>query len=559
MVLPKPTIQNLSELMGNVTSGRIKIPRFQRDFVWSLNKSANLLDSIIKGYPVGTFIIWKTKERLRSVRNVGGIVLSEPPEGDYVHFVLDGQQRITSLVAALRGETILRDDDRKEDFGRIVVDLEADDGEPIVRIDNGEAGRGSVIGLKMLHNYKIADITKYDDKYHEKLQEYSDTLKAYTFSVIEVDDAPIDIATEIFTRMNEGGIRLSTFEIMVAKTYDPKTDDSKSEFDMGAKFKALIEDLGEVGYETLPDMSVLQTISLVLEGECKRKIILSLEKKRIIDNWDKVMDAIKEAVEYLRDYYRIPVSNMLPYKTLVVPLAYFFFWHDGRPYGDKQRYLDDFFWRVSLSGRYSSGVETKLAQDVKRIDRIINNERPTYDWSIDTSADFILRNGRFGVGRSYVKAILCIYAHKQPKSFVNTSLVTISNAWLKQSNSRNYHHFFPKAYLKKLNTDVEKINHVLNITIVDDRLNKKEIRDRPPSDYMKEFKKKNPQIDDMLKTHLIGDLDRFGVWSNTYEAFMTERAKLVSKEIEKRIINREEDLRSQPDLINDISEDSDAE
>ena len=349
MKLPKPMIENLSELMDKVTSGRVKIPRFQRDFVWSLNKSANLLDSIIKGYPVGTFIIWKTKERLRSVRNVGSMDLPDPPAGDYVHFVLDGQQRITSLIAALRGENILRGDGRKEDFGSILADLEAKEGEPIVRMDDGKAERRSTIGLKMLYDGKLTDLTKYDTKYHKKLTKYSDTLKAYAFSVIEIDDEPIHVATEIFTRMNEGGTRLSTFEIMVAKTYDPEAG-----FDMGERSKALIEELEDVGYETLPYASILQTVSLVLEGECKRKIILSLEKKRIIDDWDRVMDAIRAAVDYLRGHYRIPVSNMLPYKALVVLFAYFFFRHDGKPYGDKQRYLDDFFWRASLSGRYSS-------------------------------------------------------------------------------------------------------------------------------------------------------------------------------------------------------------
>ena len=255
MELPKPTTEHLSALMGKVYDGRIKIPQFQRDFVWSLNKSAGLLDSIIKGYPVGTFIIWKTKERLRSVRNVGSMDLPDSPKGDYVHFVLDGQQRITSLVAALKGETILRGDDKKEDFGRIIVDLEAEDGEPIVMIDDGTARQRSVIRLKTLYDGDFVDFIKYDEKYRKKLKEYSDTLKAYDFSVIEVNDAPIHIATEIFTRMNEGGTRLSTFEIMVAKTYDPDLG-----FDMAEKFKTLIRDLGDVGYETLPDASVLQTV-----------------------------------------------------------------------------------------------------------------------------------------------------------------------------------------------------------------------------------------------------------------------------------------------------------
>ena len=554
MELPKPTTESLSDLMYKVTSGKIKIPQFQRDFVWNLNKSASLLDSIIKGYPVGTFIIWKTKERLRSVRNVGSMNLPDPPEGDYVHFVLDGQQRITSLIAALMGETIPRGDGKKEDFGRIVVDLEAEDGGPIIMVKNDKAGQHSVIDLKTLYDGNFADLMKYDPKYHGKLKEYSNTLKAYNFSVIEVNDAPIHIATEIFTRMNEGGTRLSTFEIMVAKTYDPKSD-----FDLSEKFRALIEELDNVGYETLYDMSILQTISLALEGECKKKIILSLAKERIIDIWDRIMEAIKEAVDYLKDYYRIPVSNMLPYKTLIVPLAYFFFKHEGRPYGDKQRYLDDFFWRVSLSARYSSGVETKLAQDVKHVDRILDGELPTYDWPIDTSVDFIHRNGRFSVGRSYIKAILCIYAYNQPKSFDNNSLVNIDNTWLKQANSKNYHHFFPKAYLKKMDMEDEKINHVLNITIVDDFLNKRSIRDRAPSDYMAEFKEKNPHITSTMKTHLIGDLDKFGVESDKYDTFLTKRSKLLSKEIEKRIIKREEDQRPQPDLVNDTSEESDME
>ena len=573
MALPKPTTENLPDLIGKVTSGRIKIPQFQRDFVWSLNKSANLLDSIMKGYPVGTFIIWKTKERLRSVKNIGGMNLPDPPDGDYVHFVLDGQQRITSLIAALRGETIQRGDGRKEDFGNIVVDLEAEDGESIVGAGRGQVekrsaitSRGamprgmalagnsqvekrSVISLKTLYDGGTAALAKFDAKYYGKLDEYSGTLKAYNFSIIEVNDAPIHIATEIFTRMNVGGIPLSVFEIMVAKTYDPKTG-----FDMAERFRNLIENLDDVGYGTLPDMSVLQTISLVLKGECKRKIILSLERERVIDIWDKVIDAIRSAVDYFRDYYRIPVSNLLPYKTLIVPFAYFFFKHDGRPYGKKQKYLDDFFWRVSLSGRYSSGVETKLTQDAKRIDKILCGELPTYDWPIDLSPDFIIRNGHFRTGRSYIKAILCIYAHMQPKSFDNNSLVRIDNAWLKQSNSKNYHHFFPKAYLKEKGTDGEKIDHILNITIVDEFLNKGKIKRRAPSAYMTEFKEMNPKIADTMKSHLIGNLDSFGVWSDDYSTFFEARARLLSQEIHDKVIEQEEDLRMQPDLIGDNSE-----
>jgi hypothetical protein len=88
---------------SDIEKGEIKIPQFQRDFVWSIQKSAALLDSVIKGYPIGTFIFWATKDRLRSVRDLGKIKLPEPKEGEVVSFVLDGQQRITSLFATLKG------------------------------------------------------------------------------------------------------------------------------------------------------------------------------------------------------------------------------------------------------------------------------------------------------------------------------------------------------------------------------------------------------------------------------------------------------------------------
>jgi uncharacterized protein with ParB-like and HNH nuclease domain len=65
--------------MSDIDKGTIKIPQFQRDFVWNKEKSAKLLDSIVKGYPIGTFILWKTKEELRSLRNIGGLELPRTP------------------------------------------------------------------------------------------------------------------------------------------------------------------------------------------------------------------------------------------------------------------------------------------------------------------------------------------------------------------------------------------------------------------------------------------------------------------------------------------------
>ncbi len=239
---------------------------------------------------------------------------------------------------------------------------------------------------------------------------------------------------------------------------------------------------------------------------------------------------------------------------MIVPFAYFFHHHLDKPTGDKKKYLEDFFWRCSLSARYTSGAPGKLAQDIKRIERILEGQRPNYDWGIDISPEYIIRNGSFSAGRSYIKAILCIYAYKEPKSFNDNSIVNISNYWLKQANSKNYHHFFPRHYMKRKGYDEDKANNIVNITIVDDFLNKREIKTQAPSMYMKKFEEFNANLVETMKTHLILDLEKFGIWADNYDMFIKERAKVVSDELKNRLIEHEADQRGEPDLVDDYDE-----
>ena len=336
---------------------------------------------------------------------------------------------------------------------------------------------------------------------------------------------------------------------MVAKTYDHEAN-----FDLSQKFDELIDRLRIINYETISNVTVLQTIAMILKKECKKQIILKISKENFIKIWPDVVDAVEEAVEYFKGFYRIPVSHLLPYNALIVPFAYFFYFHKKKPTGKKKDYLQDFFWRCSLGGRYSSSAESRLAQDIKRVDEILKDELPTYDWPVSVAPEFIIDNGWFSAGRSYIKAILCLYAYAEPKSFNDDSIVNISNDWLKQANSKNYHHFFPKAYMKNQGRDPDEINNILNITIVDDFLNKREIRANPPSKYMTKFDKVNKDLKKSMRTHLILDLKKFGIWNDDFDKFIYERAKVVSAELKKRIIFQEIDKKPQPDLKDDTEE-----
>ncbi|MFQ5714170.1 MAG: DUF262 domain-containing protein [Candidatus Scalinduaceae bacterium] len=549
MNLPDPHNMSFSSLKSDIKKGLVKIPQFQRDFVWTKQKSAKLLDSIVKGYPIGTFILWKTKESLRAIRNIGGDQLPDTPKGDFIQYVLDGQQRLTSLYASIMGLNVAKNN-RVEDFSEIYIDLMASNENDIVLTDVSDKEPNSVIKIVDLINQGITFFSNYPQTLHKKIEDYKLQISSYSFSCITLKEAPIEVATEVFTRINVSGKPLSVFEIMVAKTFDKKKD-----FDLAEKFDELIIKLENVNYDTLSDATVLQTISVILSRtkECKKKDILKLNKKKFIDLWPDAIEAIEKTVDYFRSFYRIPVSKLLPYNALIIPFAYFFYHHKDKPTGDKQKYLQDFFWRCSLTGRYSSSLESKVAQDIKKIDSILKNKRPNYDSPVDIRPDFIQTNGSFSAGRSFIKAILCIYAYQQPKSFIDNSLVNISNDWLKQANSKNYHHFFPKAYLKKQKEEDFYINHILNITLVDDFLNKRVIRAKRPSIYMKDFAKKNEDLDKTMKSHLI-NINRDGIWDDDYNTFFVNRAKAVSRLLKQRIIPDEIDKKGQKEFDSDFEE-----
>ena len=70
MQQPKPISRRYDDIIRNIENGIYQIPKFQRGFVWDKNKSAKLIESLLKGYPIGSFILWKTKETLFSTKDI---------------------------------------------------------------------------------------------------------------------------------------------------------------------------------------------------------------------------------------------------------------------------------------------------------------------------------------------------------------------------------------------------------------------------------------------------------------------------------------------------------
>jgi uncharacterized protein with ParB-like and HNH nuclease domain len=93
----------VGDLVNRFDSGEIQLPIMQRDYVWKPKKVVELLDSLYRGWPIGSFYVWQTTEDHPTRAKAGTPLPARKMDGFY-GFLLDGQQRLTSLSRAIRGE-----------------------------------------------------------------------------------------------------------------------------------------------------------------------------------------------------------------------------------------------------------------------------------------------------------------------------------------------------------------------------------------------------------------------------------------------------------------------
>ena len=531
--------QPLRHLMTEIEKGQIKIPQFQRDYVWNVGKAAELIDSVIRGYPIGSLIYWRTTDRLREVRDLGHLKFPEAAQGDQVNYVLDGQQRLTSILAALYALKVSIRDGTEKDFSSLIVHLNRTDNDsPVVRTDFPDEDGAICLPLAQVWSRKGKDFDACTGEIRDFRDMFSDQLRTYDIPKVTLYDAEISVATEVFSRINTGGQELTIFEIMVAKTYDPN-----QEFDLVEKFDELLEELKDVGFDSINATDILQLIALMLKDDCKKKTILDLDRKEFIDTWPEAIENLRAAIDYIKSSFRIPVSRLLPYSSLVVPIALFFNETNRKPPSNRQaKLLADFFWRAGWSERYSSSSDSKLSQDKRTMKSITEGKRVRFDWVAPVNTEYI-KDSTFSASQAFSKTILALLASLQPQKYGSGDLVNLQNDWMRRANSMNFHHVFPKSYLKKKGYDDWQANRVLNISLVDDFLNKRVIRARAPSEYIQEFKNENGNFEETMSTHLINvDNDEqtsSAVWDDDYEKFIDERAFAVVELLQSKLLDPE--------------------
>ena len=213
----------ISQILGLIEANDIAIPEIQRPFVWRKSQVRDLMDSLYKGYPTGYIIIWKNP----SVKLKDGTL----SEGKKV--LIDGQQRITALMTAIAGKTIVFDDYSE---GRVKIAFDpfaAISGNPDAELfavqtpahlkskrwipDIAELFKSDFSSFKFINQYVI-DNPEMDQEELHKVIESLKNLQHCNIGVIELDASlDIDIVTDIFIRINSKGTALSQGDFVMSK------------------------------------------------------------------------------------------------------------------------------------------------------------------------------------------------------------------------------------------------------------------------------------------------------------------------------------------------------
>jgi len=179
--------------------GTIKVPHFQRDYVWERTRVAKLFDSIYNGFPIGSITLWFAPPEFRHLyKDLPVLEFPDPGQMDQVKMILDGQQRLTSLYVSAFGLKVAEADKAPKDFKKICFDLE---NRIFFVAKRGEDRKTTISVWRLFNNRGYQEV--YDTlpaNKRDSLSDCRDRILQYPLSVIEVQDMHLEDAIVIFER-----------------------------------------------------------------------------------------------------------------------------------------------------------------------------------------------------------------------------------------------------------------------------------------------------------------------------------------------------------------------
>lgn len=505
----------ISSLITGIKKGETKIPQFQRQFVWKDEQALDLLDSIARNYPVGSLLLWRTKDKLRTERDIGEFQLPVTDDMSPTDYVLDGQQRLTVIYSCLGAA--------EEDGGfAVVYDLQE---QAFLRLSDNlklhQFPLRKLFDTTRLLNYRTA-LQAALPAYQPRLDELISAFNDYRIPVVTLKDLTVEQVCPIFERINSSGTKLSTYDLMVAATWN-------KDFDLNNEVDEIQTALGPKGFEDIDRTTVLKCLSAVQLGTVKEdslKTLRDMDKSDMRALIDKTKHALLKTVDLLSTEFRLYSSDFVSYEALLIVMAHIF--------ADIQHLTPDqvtrvrqWFWRASFSERYRAGGENFVSKDLSAVHEFVVNGSglPSDFGNPLTDREWMSVPFRSNVSRT--RAYILALAVRGPRNITNGSRIDSSVA-LSSYNKKEFHHVYPRAHLKRQGI-VKDDNLLINISMLAAAANK-EISDKDPNVYLPDcITKLGSTADTVFASNLLPPPSTFDYSTASYSDFLAARLTIVEK------------------------------
>ena len=531
--------------------------------------------------------------RLRS-RLIEGV--SDSSADEAAEFLLDGQQRLTSLYQSLKHEgPVTTQDSRGQSVERwYYIDMlkamnpEIDRDEAIIsvpagRVATGDFGRETIRDLSTREleykhhmmptellltrgaawergyidhwreagNHPVGDAGEFLDGFLESVK---DAFEKYQVPVITLDkETPKEAVCQVFQKVNQGGIPLGTFELVTA-AFAAEVEDFSLRDDWRDRKSRLNR------YAALQNISgdqFLQVVSLLVTQEnrrradagedvpmrpisCKKEAMLELSLYKYLLWADKVVAGFEGAARFLSDQFVFTAKDV-PYNAQLVPLAAL---HTelGEELQDvaAKAKLERWFWSVIFAEDYSSAVETKSADDLRDVvGWVRGGEVPVRlnEASIEPARLLRLRS-RPSAAYKGLYALLM----KNATDWCDRSPMSLD---VFKNSGIDIHHIFPRRWCQQKDIPKDLYNSIVNKTPIDAGTNKK-IGGKAPSEYLLQLRQNMAasDLDAVLQSHLVNP---DALSSDDFAEYFVDRGeallKLIGEAIGKGLPNGRETFR----------------
>ena len=568
-----PNNKGLTTYLDELLAKNYQIPTFQRDVVWDRLNVKKLWDSIYKFYPLGSILIWKTDLKLQNHRQVGGHPITDTnfTRTEY-HYILDGQQRTTSLLTSLYGGSIEgkpgfdptlyvdltiplldeTDDESFKDRFLFWSDIDDRNGElkpntqKKIRFDNG-----LIIKLIDIKNnftniqsrvFESDVVNKdFNHPYLQELNKIKGVLDNYRISFIEIKGIQVSEVCQIFERINQAGKPLNIFDIVVAKTFRPIINDKQND---GFYLREIIEEFRKKNkseYMNIDDLDYLQILAVIIRQNIDNsgvwnitdRYLNEIKAEQIEQVWDNTKTAILKTFDFFENHLHIKTPNLIPFRYFYFTITSYFYNNDSPNYD----FLKSYFWFYSFHNEDLLSNTTHLNKHLEFLQQEKTNQNFSFErFYIDKN---VLRNATYSSKGRWSRAILSLYSSMKPKDWEHCDRdVLVQNIFF-TTDKPNLHHIFPTNSEYVLSYENKKVTNdtLMNIAYLT-QITNLDISNKNPLDYIKEYDK--PEFEEILHTHLLSneilEWSRSGKMpSNGLELFIETRINNIIETLKNEI------------------------